>query len=558
MLDDRSKSVWGRSMVVLATVACLVAGCGTGESSSSGPASSGSIAADLTKEGNAGAPQDGGALSVALTGETNSWNPYQGQWASSSYIVANAIFDPLAAVDPQGKVHGYLAQSFVANADFTQWTIRLRPDILFHNSERLDAAAVKANLEFGRKSGLTAQGFAPITAIEVLDPLTVVVKLNKPWSTFPLGLSGQPGYMAAPAMLADPSGGNKPIGTGPFVFQEWIRDAKLRVKKNPKYWRNGLPHVDSITFSVLADAQSRTQSLSSLSSNVIENSTPQQMLDLQQRAAAGSLQMITNVGQDSDETIIALNTATEPFNDPIARQAIQLGLNQDELSTTSFDGAYPAARGPSTPGSPFYLSPADAGYPPFDPVKAKELVKQYEKKHGKPLAFTALIPSDPAAASIAQALQSQAQEAGATVTLQTLEQAKLITTVLTGDYQASGFVLYSTPTLDRAYPFIATKPTPLPGLSLNFTRNDNPRITAAMDAARATDDPAQQMEQYAIVQREMATDADPIFLVHNVGGIAYANTVHGVSATTLVDGGGEARAGNGIVTPFLTSAWVDR
>ena len=557
-MDECSKRVWVRSMVLLTALGCLAMGCGTSESSSPGSAAPGSIAADLTKEKDAGAPQDGGALSVGLSGETNSWNPYQGQWANSSYIVANAIFDPLAAVDPQGKVHGYLAESFKVNADFTQWTIRLRPDILFHNGEKLDATAVKANLEFGRKSGLTAQAFAPITAIDASDPLTVVVKLNKPWSTLPLALSGQPGYMAAPAMLADPNGGNKPIGTGPFVFQEWMRDAKLRVQKNPQYWRKGLPHVDSITFSVLADAQSRTQSLSSQSSNVIENSTPQQMLELQQRAAAGSLQMINNVGQDSDETIIALNTATEPFNDPLARQAIQLGLNQDELSTTSYDGAYPAARGPFAPGSPFYLSPADAGYPAFDLAKAKELVAQYEKKHGKPLAFIALVPTDPAYASIAQALQSQAQEAGVTVTLQTLEQAKLITTVLTGDYQASGFVLYSTPTLDRAYPFIATKPTPLPGLSLNFTRNDNPRITAAMDAARATDDPAEQTKQYAIVQRELATDADRIFLVHAVGGIAYANTVHGVSATTMVEGAGAAQAGNGIVTPFLTSAWVSK
>jgi peptide/nickel transport system substrate-binding protein len=549
--------VWTRVVVTATVVGALTLGCGSGSSSPT-TTTPGSVVADLTKEKDAGSPRSGGALSVGLTAETNTWNPYQGQWANSSYIVANAIFDPLAAVDAQGAMQGYLAKSFTPNADFTKWTIALRPDVRFHNNEKLDADAVKANLEFGRKSGLTAQAFVPITSVDVVDPLSLTVSMNKPWSTFPIVLSGQPGYMAAPAMLADPNGGSKPIGTGPFVFQEWTRDSKLQVRKNDTYWRAGLPHVDAITFSVLPDAQSRTQSLASQSSNVIESSTPQQLLDLQGRASSGDVQMVTNVGKDSDETIVALNTAKEPFNDPIARQAIQLGLDQDELAATSYNNAYPAAYGPYAPGSPFYVTPAEAGYPAHNVDKAKELVAQYEKAHGKPLAFTALVPPDPSYASIAQALQAQAQAAGMTVDLQTVEQAKLITTVLTGDYQASGFLLFSTPTLDRAYPFVATKSNPAPALSLNFTRNDNPRITAAMDAARATVDQAEQIRQYAIVQREMAKDADRIFLVHAVGGIAYATDVHGVPATTFPDSATPALAGNGIVTPFLTAAWVSQ
>jgi 4-phytase/acid phosphatase/peptide/nickel transport system substrate-binding protein len=553
MRQRSSTSNWARAAAVVVAVGFLAVGCGTGDSSGSS-STGGTVVANLSREKDAGAPKDGGALSVGLGAETNSWNPYQGQWSSPSYTVANSIFDPLAAVDAQGKVQGYLAESFTSNADFTVWTIKLRPGVSFHNNEPFDAAAVKTNLEYGRKSGLTAQAFAPITSVDVVDPLTLTVAVNKPWSTFPSSLSSQPGYMAAPAMLADPNGGAKPIGTGPFVFQEWIRDNKLKVRKNPNYWQKGLPHLDSIEFAVLIDAQSRSQALASQSANLIETTQPQQLLDLQAQAKDGTIQMVTNVGTDTDETIIALNTQREPFNDPIARKAIQLGLNQDELSATSYNNAYPAAYGPLAQGSPFYLSPADAGYPTYNLDKAKELVAQYEQAHGKPLTFTALVPPDPSYASIAQALQGQAQAAGIVVDLQTVEQAKLITTVLTGDYQASGFVLYSTPDMDRAYPFIATKPQP--GLSLNFTRNDNPRITAAMDAARATNDQAEQAKQYAIVQREMVTDADKIFLVHAVGGIAFANTVHGVQATTFPGSTTPALAGNGIVTPFLTATWV--
>ena len=77
-----------------------------------------------------------------------------------------------------------------------------------------------------------------------------------------------------------------------------------------------------------------------------------------------------------------------------------------------------------------------------------------------------------------------------------------------------------------------------------------------MNAARATDDRAKQAEQYAIVQREMAKDADRIFLVHSIGGIAYAPKVHGIPAATFPGTTVPALAGNGIPTPFLGATWV--
>lgn len=91
--------------------------------------------------------------------------------------------------------------------------------------------------------------------------------------------------------------------------------------------------------------------------------------------------MINTAGREADETIIALNTAKEPFDDPIARRALAVGLDQAALSQQSFEGALPAAWGPFAEGSPYFLSRADAGYPAYDPQEARRLVQEYESKH---------------------------------------------------------------------------------------------------------------------------------------------------------------------------------
>lgn len=557
MRDLRSPRRWLPWTLVLVALVALGAGCGGGDDESS---SSTTLAADLTGEADAGEPQPGGNIAFGLLAETNNWNPFEGQWASSAYIVANAIFDPLVALTPEGEFEPYLAESITSNDDFTEWTITLRPGITFHDDEELDADALVANLQAGQTSGLTAVVFSPVESVEVdpADELSVKVSMNTPWATFPLVLSAQPGYMASPNMLEDEDGARNPIGTGPFVFDKWVVDATLDVTKNEDYWREGFPYLDSIQFQVLADTQSRTQALESGTVDAIQTATPEQLIEFQELGESGEYQTFTDAGGEADETIIALNTAVAPFDDPLARRAIATGIDQDVLSETSFQGALPGARTPFTEESPFYVPPEELDYPEYDLEAARQLVEEYKAAHGgETIRFTALIPTDPTYQAIAQALQQQAAEAGIEVELQAMEQTQLISRVLGGDYQAAGFILYGSPTFDRAYPFIATPSAPPGTISLNFTRNDNPRIVEAMDEARKSDDLEAQVEAYRTVQEELAKDLDRIFLVHNVGGVAYTNTTHGFLASTFPDSETQAIPGYGLSSPFTYAVWID-
>ncbi len=558
--DGRRRSRWTATLGMVAAVAlvAVTASCNKDTGGGDGATVGSTFQPSLDKEYSAGTPRPGGQLSFGLAAETSGWNPYKGQWASSAYIVGGTVFDPLAAIDPQGNGKPYLAERFDHNADFTQWTIKLRPGISFHNAQKLDAEAVRLNLQTGRDQGLTKPAFAPVKSLIVTDPLTLTVEMNTPWSTFPLGLATQAGYMAAPEQLNDPEGGQAhPIGTGPFIFQSWNRDNTLKVRRNATYWQaNQMPYLESIEFRVLADIQGRGQALDSGSVDAMEIATPDALLKYQDGAKKGDYQMYTDVNGETDETIIALNTSKPPFNDPIARQALAAGLDQRELSETSYRSAFPGAWGPFAETSPNYITPQEAGYPKYDPVEARRLVEEYKTKHpGEELKFTALIPPDPVYSEIAQALQQRAKEFGVEVELQQIEQAALINRVLGGDYQASGFVLWSAPTLERGYIFLATDPQD--GISLNYTRNANPRIKAAMDEARTTDDPAKQKEAYNKVQKELAIDLDKIFLVHNVGAVVYRNNVHGVRNTKFPDTDIPAYAG-WYTTPFLTRIWKDQ
>ncbi|MCC5950593.1 MAG: ABC transporter substrate-binding protein [Acidimicrobiia bacterium] len=519
---------------------------------------------DVDEEGNvlidvlveaSGDPQPGGRLAFGLAAETDGWNVTADRWAGSAYIVGNALYDPLMAYDEDFRPAPYLAQSVEPNDDFTEWRIELRPGVTFHDGSPVDAQAVADNLIAHRLSGLTSpavtfigmdeSGESPEPMISTDGPNTVVVEMELPWSTFPDALTSQIGYIMAPSMMESETGSRNPSGSGPFVFQSWQAGSTLRAIKNDDYWREGLPYLEEVEFRILDQVSARGNALTSGEVQVIETQDASQIVEFAGRAERGEFQMFTDGNSETNETFIALNVSQPPFDDPLARQAIAYAVNRDDLSEAAYEGIFPPAYGPFKPTSPWYV---ETEIPRYDPDKARELVAEYEEKYGEPLSFAVNIVPDPAIQRIAETLQQQAQEVGIEPQLESLDQASLILQAISGTYEATGFILFGAPILDRDYVFMTNFPE---GSALNFTRNENPTIVEAMNAARATDDEDVWKEQWGIVQEEMAKDLNFIFLVHNVSAVVFDNSVHGLAEPTLPDGEAGARS----VTPFLTEAW---
>src|SRR5215831_399642 len=167
-------------------------------------------------------PQRGGSLTFATEAEINSFDTRLGAWDSTGFLYAGSVYDPLFYQASDGSVQPFLARSITPNTDYTEWTITLRPGIAFHDGSALDANAVKVNLDSYARAPLTAPYFLNVLRTKVVDALTVRVQMSTPWVPFPIYLTKQPGYVAGLKQLADTSGRAKPIGTGPFVYQEWV------------------------------------------------------------------------------------------------------------------------------------------------------------------------------------------------------------------------------------------------------------------------------------------------------------------------------------------------
>ena len=92
-------------------------------------------------------PRKGGSVTFATEAEINSFDPRQGAWDSTGLLYARTVFDPLFTQADDGSIKPYLAQSIDHNADYTVWTIKLRPGVKFHDGSDLDANTVKVNID---------------------------------------------------------------------------------------------------------------------------------------------------------------------------------------------------------------------------------------------------------------------------------------------------------------------------------------------------------------------------------------------------------------------------
>src|SRR5918996_81416 len=231
--DERS---WGAVMRRTVSRRCLalalagmmfLAACGgddSSESSAPGTESEGGSEGG----GEERAPGSAGELVIA-TSETATMDPAKLQTESSGeWDRAAAIYDTLLRWTADGGVAPQLAES-MESPDGQVWTITLRPDVTFTDGTPLDAEAVIFNIERQRDPTNAcgcAGNLAEVESMRAVDPLTVEITLARPNGSFDQGFTGINGMIASPtAIQADPEGfGSNPVGAGPYVLEEWVRD----------------------------------------------------------------------------------------------------------------------------------------------------------------------------------------------------------------------------------------------------------------------------------------------------------------------------------------------
>jgi ABC-type transport system substrate-binding protein len=522
---------------VVASIAMLIAlvtgACGSG-GSSSGEAEGGD--AGVIEETSVAQP--GGELVYGLEAESDGWNPSNSKWAPSGLMVARAVFDTITAYDENLVAQPFLAEQLTPNADYTSWTITLRPGIRLHNGRAVDAEVVKQNFEYLKSSTLTTSAFEPVDSFEVTGPLDLVVRMVRPWVNYPNSLATQIGVVSDPEWLTS-GAKDGPIGTGPFVFQRWVPDNELVVTKNPDYWQVDaqgvrMPYLDEVTFRPLPDGDSRAATLQAGGIDVMMTSNGNQIVEFKKLADDGEVQLFNDVSGETAEDFIQLNTMAPPFDDPDARRALALATDTKSYVDTQTGGLNRQAKGPFAPTSPWYVA---TDYPDFDLEAAKDLVEQVKADNGGAFTFRILGGSDAASNTGLQLLQSQWREAGIDAQITPTDQAKLITDVALGNYQATSWRQFDAPhPLGDSIWWHPNTAEPIGQIALNFARNDDPRIGDALDRARETTDKAKEKELYGDVQRYLAEDIPYVWLSHTQISVVASPEIVNVVNYTLPTG----------------------
>lgn len=570
MKSQASARVWRAALPGVVVAAGLLGAACSANTSNQGQTGTSVEGGMQFVDADAGPPVAGGSLAFCIGGETaTGWDPTTSQWVSSSYNVANSVFDPLVAVGADGEYVPYLLESITPNEDFTVWTLKIRPGITFHNGTALDAEAVAKNIKIRTERGIIATAFDPIESVEETGDLEVTVTMETPWSTFPYALTAQAGYMQAPEQIATPGTNDpnpqeatrNPIGTGPFKFVEWVQDKEFTARKNENYWQkdadgNALPYLEEISFPVLVDFQSRNQSLDSGQCDVLETTDAASIQSYTEKAEAGTVQMYTDDGLEPGKIFITLNTSKPPFDDPKAREILAYGIDTQQVSDDGFLGVFPPASGPFSKSNDAYITPEEAGYPSYDLEKARQLHEEYKAKHnGEPLKFSSIIPPVTEYQQVAELIRQMGQPFGLEVEIKTEDQPTIVNDLVTGNYESSGTasqgrILFTSPIPDGDYIFIASEPV-IDGVSLNFARYDNPTLRQCLDDMRKTDDRAAWKTAGECVQKELAKSLQYIWLVEIRNAVVMQNNVHGFVDQTAPDGQALPDSPN----PFYAQVW---
>src|SRR5262245_18767266 len=182
-------------------------------------------------------------------------------------MIFSALCDKLIDITPDLKFVPQLARSWSWSDDNLSLTLKLRPDVVFHDGERFNAEAVKFSIERHQSMAGSQRNaeLGPLKSVDVIDDLTVRLNLSAPFAPLVGYLSDRAGMMVSPKAAREL--GDKfttaPVCAGPFKFKERIAQDRIFVDKFDKYWARENINFDQVIFRTLPDATVRLANLRS-------------------------------------------------------------------------------------------------------------------------------------------------------------------------------------------------------------------------------------------------------------------------------------------------------
>ena len=512
------------ALKALTAAGALVVLAACGSSGGSGGSTGGSTSSGGSTS--AGTPVHGGKLTFAAVQDAQSMNKST-VFDNNSIWIFEQIFQQLYTVSADGKsVVPQLATGYKVSSDKKTYTFTLRPGVKFSNGQPMTSKDVKFSIDQNTKA---SQGWGFInTAIKSTSapsPDTFVVHLKYPWAPLLADLS-----IFANGIIPDNYAGksetafyNAPIGTGPFKWDVWHKGQSLTLVKNPLYWQKGLPYLDSITWTDVANDNTRQQQLQGGQAQIDQFPAWSTVTNLQSTQGVNM-----HLFNSTQTNYLAFNETRKPFQDVHVRRAISLALNRDALVKAVLFGHGKPANSLFPPQVPYY-DPNTPGYQ-FNLAEAKKEMAQSSVPHG--FSTSIVIPSGNSDyLTISTIVQSELKPLGINVKIKQLDPNTENTQTQNLNYDMT-LTLW---TMDISDPDeLATFAVdPKSGAKSFFTMYNNPAVVNAAHAAERTLDTEKRQQLYNTLQTGAAKDAFMAFLYYSPYPYATTTNVHGFFVTPL-------------------------
>ncbi len=436
---------------------------------------------------------------VGLNSDVRSFDPINTLDSTTDRVITH-IYQYLFTRDRDMKLAPLLAESARSLDDLT-WEIKLRKNVKFSDGEPFNAETVKANIEYVVKKENNSPRrirIDPVKSATVVDEHTVRITTEKPFPTLLEGLTEI--YMVSTKAIKEGPKAltQKPVGTGPYVLQEWKREQSITLVRNDNYW-GSKPQIPTVEIRIIPDVAARVSALLAGEVHLIPDVPPQSM---DQVNKSGTAETRSVAGRRV--IFVAFNTMQPgPLQDLRVRQAINRAVDVDKIIRTVMEGNARRMVGP-LPVINRHLDSKLKPYP-VDVAKAKALLQQAGYT-GAPITLHTPNGRYLKDKEAAQAIAEQLTQAGLTVRLQVDEWGTMLDLVKSGKVDGMYFWGRSDTTLDGSMmrDWFRTGST--------WVTYSDKKIDASIEKALPIVNPERRRQAFSELQAEIQEQAPWLFL----------------------------------------------
>ncbi|MET2826346.1 ABC transporter substrate-binding protein [Mesorhizobium shangrilense] len=431
-------------------------------------------------------------LVIGIPLEPPHLDPTAGAAAAIKEVLYANVFEGLTRIGPNSEVLPDLAESWTISDDGKVYTFKLHTGVKFHDGADFSADDVKFSLDRARAdNSVNAQKglFAAIDTVEVIDPATVKVTLKHPQGSFLYNMGWGDAVMVSPKS-AD-TNKEKPIGTGPFKFQNWVKGSSITLVKSDHYW--GAPvFLDKVEFRIVPDAAAYVPALLSGDIQAFPFFDPDSVAQIKDDPRFKVV-----VGATEGETILSINNKKPPFDKLQVRQAISYALDRKAIIDGASAGLGLPIGSHMSPTNKYYVDLT--GRYPHDVAKAKALLKEAGLENG--FSATLKLPPPSYARLGGEIIASELRDVGINLEIIPVEWAQWLDQVFTKkDYDLT-IVSHTEPNDIDIY-----------SRKDYYFNYQNPAFNKVIADLDLSSDEAKRKELYAQAQKILADDAVVGFL----------------------------------------------